>query len=428
MWAEQTRCRDSVALRLDAWRYPTARRARCRRGRSRQQRPVRAVEPVRAGDVAERASRMAEVERAPARLKVATRLADRKASSIRLIARSWSPRSDTRCRGCSGRRRAASRHRRLGRAPTTPRTARARSRFPPTAAAIASVGPHGLSESQSRLRELQQLRRLVASPRRRRPARAPGLQRPRTHRPDARGGRRRRARGRRSDSAGPYPVPRVIEADRTRQAVARRLCPRTRAGARADSWRFAARRRAGRASRALPRVQLGMGAHAERDVPGRNSRGARPRRRAGRAARTRTRESSRASSSGRRCGGGGSCRPARRSRRGRRRRRSARRPPACSRPANTARRAKRSCSAGVSRSWLQAIVARSVRCRSGADREPPASSGSRCSSRSRSAATRAPTRAAASSIAERQAVEPAADLGDVSVRGEVRRGRPRPAA
>ena len=58
------------------------------------------------------------------------------------------------------------------------------------------------------------------------------------------------------------------------------------------------------------------------------------------------------------------------------------------------------CSAGVSRSWLQAIVARKVRCRSGADREPPASRGSRCSSRSSSIGSdSAFTRAAASSIA-----------------------------
>ena len=69
-------------------------------------------------------------------------------------------------------------------------------------------------------------------------------------------------------------------------------------------------------------------------------------------------------------------------------------------PVNTARRANRSCSAGVSRSWLQAIVARSVRCRSGADREPPASRGSRCTSRSsRASGERTFTLAAASSIA-----------------------------
>ena len=122
-------------------------------------------------------------------------------------------------------------------------------------------------------------------------------------------------------------------------------------------------------------------------------------RRARRAVRRRTRESSRASSSGRRCGGAGSCRPARRSRR-RRRRRSPRPPRACSR-----RRTRPGVRTGParpasSRSWLQAIVARSVRCRSGAEREPPASRGSRCSSRSSSAdGESAFTRAAASSIA-----------------------------
>ena len=40
-------------------------------------------------------------------------------------------------------------------------------------------------------------------------------------------------------------------------------------------------------------------------------------------------------------------------------------------PAKTARRRKSACSSAVSRSWLQAIVSRSVCCRAGASRGPP---------------------------------------------------------
>ena len=98
-------------------------------------------------------------------------------------------------------------------------------------------------------------------------------------------------------------------------------------------------------------------------------------------------------------------------------------------PAKTARRANRSCSAGVSRSWLQAIVARSVRCRSGADREPPASRGSRCSSRSSSDRQRERLHASGRQLdRERQAVEAPADLGDLAVRREVGADGQRPAA
>ena len=69
-------------------------------------------------------------------------------------------------------------------------------------------------------------------------------------------------------------------------------------------------------------------------------------------------------------------------------------------PAKTASRAKSACSPASSRSWLQAIVARSVCCRSGRSRAPPVSSGRRFSSRASSAAGASRrTRAAASSMA-----------------------------
>ncbi len=88
-----------------------------------------------------------------------------------------------------------------------------------------------------------------------------------------------------------------------------------------------------------------------------------------RAARPRTRGSSRASRSGRPSGGGGSSRRATGSCRGRRRR-PPRRPRACSRPRRrrAARRAR--CSSGESRSCDHSIVARSVCCRSSASRPP----------------------------------------------------------
>ena len=69
-------------------------------------------------------------------------------------------------------------------------------------------------------------------------------------------------------------------------------------------------------------------------------------------------------------------------------------------PAKTASRRKSVCSSGASRSWLQAIVSRRVRCRAGASRVPPVSRGSRCSNRASSACGgRIRTRAAASSMA-----------------------------
>ena len=68
-----------------------------------------------------------------------------------------------------------------------------------------------------------------------------------------------------------------------------------------------------------------------------------------------------------------------------------------------------------SRSWLQAIVARSVRCRSGASRAPPVSSGSRCSSRSSSVAGGSTLHARRGQLdRQRQAVEPRADRRDES--------------
>ena len=222
------------------------------------------------------------------------------------------------------------------------------------------------------------------------------------HRRGARGSRRRPAQGRMTGSAGPRsnaPVwPSTARSHPT--AATRFLCPGTRAGVRATPAGSRARHRGGRATRApvAPAARDARARRARRTRPP-DGRGARSRPGALPAARPQTRGSSRASSTGRRCVGGGSCRPASRSRRGRRRR-SASAASSVQPPAKTARRAKRSCSAGVSRSWLQAIVARSVRCRSGADREPPASSGSRCSSRSSSTGSESAfTRAAASSIA-----------------------------
>ena len=89
-------------------------------------------------------------------------------------------------------------------------------------------------------------------------------------------------------------------------------------------------------------------------------------------------------------------------------------------PANTARRANRSCSAGVSRSWLQAIVARSVRCRSGAEREPPASRRQPLLEPFEQDRRRERLHARSRQLdRERQAVEPPADLDDLAVRGEV---------
>ena len=69
-------------------------------------------------------------------------------------------------------------------------------------------------------------------------------------------------------------------------------------------------------------------------------------------------------------------------------------------PANTASRRSSTCSCGVSRSWLQSMVARKVRCRGGAVRLPVVSSPNRSASRSAICSTdSARTRAAASSIA-----------------------------
>ena len=127
---------------------------------------------------------------------------------------------------------------------------------------------------------------------------------------------------------------------------------------------------------------------------------------------------------------------ARRSRR-RRRRRSPRPPRACSRRRIRPGGRRGPARPASSRSWLQAIVARSVRCRSGAEREPPASRGSRCSSRSSSAAGESTfTRAAASSIASgrqsrrRQisATSPFAAKSELNgQRRAARRARPLPA-
>ena len=82
-------------------------------------------------------------------------------------------------------------------------------------------------------------------------------------------------------------------------------------------------------------------------------------------------------------------------------------------PANAARRANSCCSGSSSRSWLQAIVARRVRCRSGASRAPPVSSGSRCSSRSSSFAGGEHLHARRGELdRQRQPVEPRADRLD----------------
>ena len=91
-------------------------------------------------------------------------------------------------------------------------------------------------------------------------------------------------------------------------------------------------------------------------------------------------------------------------------------------PLKTASRAKRACSRSSSRSWLQAIVARSV-CWRGSASRPPLSRSRRCDSRSRiCAGDRTLVRAAASSSGERQVVQPPAELRDRLVRLEPRAG------
>ena len=101
----------------------------------------------------------------------------------------------------------------------------------------------------------------------------------------------------------------------------------------------------------------------------------------------------------------GSCRRGIRGPRGRRRRDRrpgrppAARAPAVQPPANTASRRKSRRSGSDRRSWLQAIAPRSVRCRSGRSREPPARSRLDASRSRIRAGLSSRTRAAASSIA-----------------------------
>ena len=145
-----------------------------------------------------------------------------------------------------------------------------------------------------------------------------------------------------------------------------------------------------------------------------------------RVARRRTRGSSPASRSAPPSAGAGSCRRATAGRRGSRPTTSS----AASRvqpPRKTASRAKSDFSSSVSRSYDHSIVARSVRCRSGASRAPPVKSGSRCSSRSRIwAGESAFTRAAASSSASGRSSRRRQISRDGVVAAEVRFDRPRP--
>jgi hypothetical protein len=90
-------------------------------------------------------------------------------------------------------------------------------------------------------------------------------------------------------------------------------------------------------------------------------------------------------------------------------------------PANTARRANRSCSNGGSRSWLHAIVARSVRWRSGAEREAPPKHWEPLLEAVEQTRRRERLDARCSQLdCEWQAVEAPADLSDLAACGEVR--------